>query len=297
MIAQAANAQAVLKGGFMFSGVFILLLLAMIVGLVAVVWARCRKRPKISEPSCGQCGYAVRGLPGFTCPECGSDLRDVGIVTPQARPRPSRVLPALGWTLLVLILFVVSTRLVVGSMRHTTIKSDTRTLKSPESQAYKNLILQADGPTRNGQFQVKELKMTLSPSTGNILPMDIDPDDLSYEYKDAKGSVVRQTTALDLEGMLVWMKEAGVDTASPGVRDEANEVVQYLQLVSDGLANNNYQFDHFRGQMRSHRSRGTASQDWVAQASIASWGVIWLLGIWRIARKRSSVTASNAALK
>ena len=40
--------------------------------------------PKITEPSCRACGYAVRGLPSFTCPECGSDLRDVGIDTPGA---------------------------------------------------------------------------------------------------------------------------------------------------------------------------------------------------------------------
>jgi hypothetical protein len=40
--------------------------------------------PKVTEPSCRACGYAVRGLPSFTCPECGSDLRDVGIDTPGA---------------------------------------------------------------------------------------------------------------------------------------------------------------------------------------------------------------------
>ena len=40
--------------------------------------------PKVSEPSCRACGYAVRGLPSFTCPECGSDLREVGIDTPSA---------------------------------------------------------------------------------------------------------------------------------------------------------------------------------------------------------------------
>ena len=28
---------------------------------------------------CGQCGYSVTGLTTFTCPECGSDLREVGI--------------------------------------------------------------------------------------------------------------------------------------------------------------------------------------------------------------------------
>jgi len=41
-------------------------------------------QPKVTEPSCRACGYAVRGLPSFTCPECGSDLREVGIDTPSA---------------------------------------------------------------------------------------------------------------------------------------------------------------------------------------------------------------------
>ena len=40
--------------------------------------------PKVAEPSCRACGYAVKGLPSFTCPECGSDLREVGIDTPGA---------------------------------------------------------------------------------------------------------------------------------------------------------------------------------------------------------------------
>ena len=40
--------------------------------------------PKVTEPSCRACGYAVKGLPSFTCPECGSDLREVGIDTPGA---------------------------------------------------------------------------------------------------------------------------------------------------------------------------------------------------------------------
>jgi hypothetical protein len=40
--------------------------------------------PKVTQPSCRACGYAVRGLPSFTCPECGSDLREVGIDTPGA---------------------------------------------------------------------------------------------------------------------------------------------------------------------------------------------------------------------
>ena len=39
---------------------------------------------KVTIPSCRACGYAVKGLPSFICPECGSDLREVGIDTPGA---------------------------------------------------------------------------------------------------------------------------------------------------------------------------------------------------------------------
>jgi len=43
-------------------------------------------RKQRSDPSCGNCGYAARGISTLTCPECGSDLREVGIV----RHQPSR---------------------------------------------------------------------------------------------------------------------------------------------------------------------------------------------------------------
>jgi class 3 adenylate cyclase len=40
-----------------------------------------RRRARAEARSvCGRCGYMVAGLPTFACPECGSDLREVGIV-------------------------------------------------------------------------------------------------------------------------------------------------------------------------------------------------------------------------
>jgi hypothetical protein len=32
--------------------------------------------------ACGRCQYNVRGLTTFLCPECGADLREVGILPP-----------------------------------------------------------------------------------------------------------------------------------------------------------------------------------------------------------------------
>src|SRR5437868_14823886 len=37
-----------------------------------------------ADPRCGKCGYIVRGIATLTCPECGSDLREVGIDTGKA---------------------------------------------------------------------------------------------------------------------------------------------------------------------------------------------------------------------
>lgn len=72
-------------------------LLTVLVGaliVVANVWLVLlfvRKRRAVTEAVCGKCGYAVVGLPTFTCPECGSDLREVGIVRGRGRgPRARR---------------------------------------------------------------------------------------------------------------------------------------------------------------------------------------------------------------
>ena len=50
------------------------------------IWRRARQR-KIREPVCARCGYVVRGIAELRCPECGSDLREVGIIAPGPRKR------------------------------------------------------------------------------------------------------------------------------------------------------------------------------------------------------------------
>src|SRR4051812_24607510 len=64
-------------------------------------------RRRGADPSCGRCGYLVKGLTTFTCPECGSDLREVGIVRrptgadgrPLPRSRAAIFFRTVGWQL------------------------------------------------------------------------------------------------------------------------------------------------------------------------------------------------------
>lgn len=75
--------------------VLLFILLAVLFGLVlgvaitvTVYHTRRRARQrKIREPVCARCGYLVRGIAQLRCPECGSDLREVGIIAPGPRKR------------------------------------------------------------------------------------------------------------------------------------------------------------------------------------------------------------------
>ncbi|MGA2500705.1 MAG: hypothetical protein ABSH20_23450, partial [Tepidisphaeraceae bacterium] len=69
----------------------ILILGVLVMVAVAVAGKMLSHRSRASLPPgsttsdqsvCGKCGYIVLGLPTFTCPECGSDLREVGILRP-----------------------------------------------------------------------------------------------------------------------------------------------------------------------------------------------------------------------
>ena len=57
--------------------------------------------------TCGACGYAVRGLQSWTCPECGADLQRVGVKPAGRDPRRrEKVGLALLAVLLLIVLFL-----------------------------------------------------------------------------------------------------------------------------------------------------------------------------------------------
>lgn len=59
----------------------LLILAAILIGLVLglIMWLTNGSKGYDGEMACGGCGYAVRGLEALNCPECGADLRMVGI--------------------------------------------------------------------------------------------------------------------------------------------------------------------------------------------------------------------------
>lgn len=59
-----------------------------------------RERPR-EHAACGQCQYPVTGLETFVCPECGSDLRQVGITGTQQRTGPGPLAWHMIWLMVI----------------------------------------------------------------------------------------------------------------------------------------------------------------------------------------------------
>ena len=62
---------------------------------------------------CGSCGYAVQGLSQLTCPECGANLTEVGIL-PRRKTRAILlgILVPLGFTIAVVACALISLRVI-----------------------------------------------------------------------------------------------------------------------------------------------------------------------------------------
>lgn len=82
-------------------------------GVLALIgWWAWRDRKSVTAPACGQCHYPVRGLPTFTCPECGSDLREVGIEVPPRQRVAARRLAVVTTTVVVVgVIMLLALRL------------------------------------------------------------------------------------------------------------------------------------------------------------------------------------------
>mgnify|MGYP005845222723 CR=1 FL=1 len=94
-------------------------LASIITGVVLLVMHY--RRPGGGEGNqCGRCGYPVRGVSTLNCPECGADLREVGIASIR---RGGVVLP---WVLIGVGLLVSTTCICGGlfgvrSVSHTVV--------------------------------------------------------------------------------------------------------------------------------------------------------------------------------
>ena len=239
-----------------------LLLLGTIVGLI-VLWIRVLRRPGSALPHCRACGYPARGLSTFQCPECGSDLREVGITTGADKALGLGAF-LLAWTLLLIFPAALFTQVVLQELaphrQHVEARLDLR----PQSGAGYTVAIQAT-VTRSGRGHGGYFSTSSGPPTPvgrpaqvvvtmNRWPPGVAPDAVSVELTNA-GRTVTLThdpatdvtrmsgisgqspgaAPLSAERIRSLFEHTGLDTNDPERRVEAEALHDILTAVAAGL--------------------------------------------------------------
>ena len=229
------------------SAILLALLPFVFVGAVLLM-SRALVKPRApaaraEEPTCGKCGYIVRGIAGWTCPECGSDLREVGIVAPGLRKAlgtPARLgIWALVATAPALILGAVGASYLapwdVTSTRNRAIFIQSPAVNAVIHVGQEGRQRVMGRPAHNHPLPPQTMTLSLrNVQTSDDMTVDLASG--AARFADATGKVV--TGTLDTAFVAAWLNANGVN----GPTQHAADV---LAAVDDMKSNGGGGFRNF----------------------------------------------------
>jgi len=294
------------------------LLVVLLIAGGAIAWRRRRARRAPGDlPTCGHCGYAVTGLTTFTCPECGSDLREVGIVRGRNAPaRPARpddprhagelrtFFRVVGWKLALFAgVFAVAAYFGIDhyvDRVHPTAWIDTQVVRlTPRSGAYKSVAVTLTeryvtrGYSRPPLTPVAKRRADVELTVGpNRYTFTRDVFDGTNTYLDSKGAEQSNRRPLS-EELGAWMADHGVDPTGAAVRGEIDTIAGAITQSNqqgefwDQLANRSERYFNRETAYLSHDVGGNP-RIWgtVGGAVAIVLGLAGLLVIWMRNRQR-----------
>jgi len=276
--------------------VIALVVLAGLVLLAITWWKRGRGRGPVAEPSCGKCGYAVRGLTSLNCPECGSDLREVGIVTPHTARGAGPVVWAVVWTVSLPWPAMGISALLAATALPRRVETNMRRVIFVQAP-YLNAIIEANmtgRATRYGQSgpprPVPVTELTLRLQTGQGAgPLTVDLASGASRYTDAAGRTATRPGPFDPAAVLAWLGGAGFDTADPKIQARAADIHAAAQEIPQAQSKVSHLGKEPNGGqvVTAHPSFITTTprpSPWTALGILGFWVVVWLAGIVWIVR-------------
>lgn len=233
---------------FAYSWIFtLLLLLAPLFFAVRAIFV-CVTVPKAMkrEPACERCGYGVAGLTALACPECGVDLRKMGIITPamELKRRGSLASALVGWTLVIGTLVVVCFGvwgMYFASSGRTRVRNTTPQVTTarfiPVSDSFEaaELIHTRDYSSAAGM----NVELVIHGPGGVDARLEASGGGYGSGAWTCRGigpgdtviAEARAATAIDIRAV---MAAAGVDVSAPSVQAESDEL---SQILTSQLAN------------------------------------------------------------
>jgi predicted RNA-binding Zn-ribbon protein involved in translation (DUF1610 family) len=270
-------------------------------GIMLVMLRGGLTRKRVQRPSCGACGYSVEGLPTFICPECGCDLRTVGIRTPSTRvPIAAGFLWGTAWTVLLPIsAFLITTILVFAGAWPTNYVHNESSYLRPKSGNYVQLQMHATadrlvwgarrvGPPTGMPTTNVTLRWVLH---NQAQPTEVDwrpADRVIIAVRNGDPNAVGHT--LDADWLVGWYAQLALDPNLPANDREIDAVVKLTQAGAMAVP------------QADPNVFGSTTSTWNQNSDpyglpyiLGFWFVAWLAGlIWIIRANRRRLPADAA---
>ena len=286
---------------------------ALAVALAARGWVWSRRVPvsppqpqvAAADPRCGQCGYIARGIASLTCPECGSDLREVGIDTGRAAAyRPTWWVVgtlAFCWSVGVFAAWQIAAEQVRRGTPSVFTATRSVSMNGPRSKAYASVSFRAVGEhpagspaAANPGSATPAAVVTLFTGDGRAHRLTADLDKDTYQYVAADGRAVGPRPGLSAGGVVAWMADAGLNLQDPQVAAEAAEVTATLLspgryggrwTTGSGSSSGSIYRQFATGSDASSGTERRVPRPGVQAAVTVGGAGLWALGVWWIARR------------
>jgi len=284
-------------GGSLVGVGIVILIGAVIVGalVVTAVATVIRWRDRVRVPGCGACRYPVEGLSTFTCPECGVDLREAGILVPGMRPK-HRIFVAemfAAWAVVAVFGMFITSGIVGTSpigQRMSFSRSVTLTAKSGAVPSIAVSLSGTAATDASANTAPAQRMVIQSAQTTVASPMLLDVDIAAGTWErrpsagpSASNPPVRGALPITESDVAAWMVSAGISNTDPAASAaEARDLAAYINgggRLVDELA-----FGSAGGGM----GVTYAPASWVFVASGGLWLVIFVIGCVLIAKANST---------
>lgn len=281
--------------------------------------AKPSTRPSAGMPACGRCGYPARGITTVHCPECGADLREVGIVRPgQSQGQGTMALVLFAGSIIYFILCGMLSELVEDFLPtygnatarlslmpthsqyearvrletsetnwgHSYSNSLSFNLRSFSSDGSLPIQISLDGLTPEMQIDALAVELDLSntPPGATYRPqLEIDPASAIATWQGLDGKTTQSKGPFTDQDMLRFLGASGMDEKQPQTIADA----QQLHLFLDGVIQRKNQFT-MTG-FDSYSSGGSSSYgwgpDWFWPLYAVGCILLWIVGLVLIIRR------------
>lgn len=287
----------------MASPILLVLLIAISAAIVLGVRSRllARRDAHREAPQCGCCGYDTRGVSTLQCPECGSDLRQVGIILPGNRRGVSVGGWLLLWTVVVLIgggaasAFLMETVLPKMYLGRAEVNFGGGTTAISRftlrfNGSYYIMPLQRQRP----RSPVGQTQVHIVLNSGQSLQATIDESKPGYRITHPPSRAIASPAVFDASVIESWLQAEGLDTSEPALQTAVSQIIAEFATVAPaigpGSASSTSMSSGGRGNVFSSRGSSSGSSTitppWIVASLFLLWTVVWIAGVVRIVPRR-----------